>query len=191
MLKSGINGGNKHNSDSLLESALQSIEAAKEALKDNIAEVQKEIEAVQQRRNELENGPISFEDYCALLRKSIWWRGHQFARKHVLVGRDGRHPDGRRPWHECSGQALAFDAILNLAPSAEALCFYFPEVIYARLVETLQAEYGAKWAKPELVPFAEREVLIARFDEQLAELRRQKDALGVRLHEMSRAAAPY
>lgn len=191
MFNFGNNGDSKHSSDSLLESALQSIEAAKEALKGDIAEVQKEIETVQQRRNELANGPISFEDYCALLRESIQQRGRKFARQHVMVGSDGRHPDGRRPWHECAGKPLAFDAILNLAPSAEALCFYFPEVIYARLVETLQAQYGAKWAKPELVPFAEREALIARFDEQLAELRRQKEALGVRLHDMSRAAAPY
>ncbi len=180
----------KSNSDSLIQTALDSIGAAKSALQSEIAGYQEAMRTLQKRRSELAESPISFDEYCERLKQHIHFLGDQFARKNILTAETGRHPDSRKTWSEYESKGITtLVDIMNIAPSMNAMCFYFPEVIHQRLVDVLRSKYAQGWGKGSDVPDAQRGALIADIDVQLRELKHQSDQLSGRLYRLETAVA--
>jgi len=69
----------KSNSDSLIQTALDSIGAAKSALQSEIAGYQEAMRTLQKRRSELAESPISFDEYCERLKQHIHFLGDQLS----------------------------------------------------------------------------------------------------------------
>lgn len=178
----------KNTSDSLIQTALDSIGAAKSALQSELAELQESIKTLQVRRSQVADSPISFDEYCVRLKKAINRLGEQFASKNILIAEAGQQPDSRKTWseHENKGSSF-FTNVLNIAPSMHAMCFYFPDLIHQRLVDVLRSKYASSWGKSSDVPDAERAALVAEIDEQLQELKHQSDQLSGRLYRLQTA----
>ena len=179
-----------------LKSALSTITGQLSKLKEELAETNQQISAIGAKIQELRGMPISLEDWGRYLKAIIQKRAESYfpgLATGLLQHYRGDDPHNQRPWSSferddgSTPPLYLTDDIFSPMHFGEAMCFYFPEVIYDRLMARLKERVGHRWGNDDLPTVEERRKLIVELDTQRAALLEKRGTLEGEIGEISTA----
>lgn len=179
-----------------LKSALSTITGQLSKLKEELADTNQQISVIGALIGELRGMPLSLEDWSNYLKATIQKRADSylpgFANSLVMPYR-GDEPHNKRPWSafdDSDGNPNPLylpDDIFGHMHYGEAMCFFFPEVIYDRLMARLKERVGHRWGNEDVPPVEERRKTIAELAARRAALLEKRRALEGEIDEISTA----
>lgn len=176
----------------LMKGALGSFAAVREALERETRELQDRDRQLAEQRDAIAENTLSLDDYLLLLKADVQHCGERYAASGLLAHPPTEHPDMLNTWTDYqAGMLPQFVGLLNAPLTMGALCFLFPELVYARLAEALTNTYGGAWPNSCDVPYAEREQRIKDIDQQRTDLRKRRRALHDQEEQLNRAAGQH
>ena len=155
-------------------------------------ELDSKISAAMSRLNGALYGPISLADYASYLRRAIDQRGQDFALRWSLRESPATHghakPHSQIEWQKIdSGSCDVLAGALGAAVTGAELCFYFPEIIHARLLEALEERYGSDWGNSDHPPAEARRELADEAGQDIKTLRTQLADVETKIRSLNRA----
>lgn len=156
------------------------------------ADLEAQISEAMGRANGALYNPISLQDYAAYLGRAITRRGEAFAKRWSLrdvpPASGPARPHNKVEWVKIdSGAVDVLAGALGQAVSGDELCFYFPEVIHARLLEALAARYGSDWGNSEMPPAEARRHMADEAEHDLKVMRAQLEDVETKIRSLNRA----
>ena len=151
-------------------------EAANELL-GRVSAIDKQVAELAARRDALTTSGVSKADFLEYMAAHFKRRGQRFARE-IAGSIAGRREYARLERETQAGADFAGVPLFTGFPAPvvvteEALCFYFGDVMAARLSEALDT---LEWPE-NAVPVASRRAQLAAIESDTAELLRQRDEL--------------
>lgn len=182
---------NAHKADGY-EATIAAVKEQRDILGTLKVELDSKISTAMSRVNGALYGPISLADYAAYLRRAIDQRGESFASRWSLRETPATHgqarPHNQTEWKKIdSGAVDVLAGAVGAAVSGAELCFYFPEVIHARLLEALHARYGDDWGNSDKPPADARRQLAKEADSDLQALQAQLADVEAKIRSLNRA----
>lgn len=178
-----------------LKSALSTITGQLSKLKEELAETNQQISAIGALIGELRGAPISLEDWGLYLKAFIKARADAYAPGLAtdLIRSYHNDPHNKRPWsafEDDDGKAKNFLLPADLFPpidSQNAMFFFFPDVIYERLMARFKEQIGQRWGNEEHPPLEERRKTVADLIAQRTTLLEKRAGLEAEIDEISTA----
>lgn len=179
-----------------LKSALSTITGQLSKLKEELAETNLQIDAIGAKIQELRGMPLSLEDWSIYLKDLIQKRADSYfpgLAAGLCRSYRGDDPHNQRPWSafeddDANPRPLYLtDDIFSPMHLGEAMCFFFPEVIYDRLMTRLKERVGNRWGNDDLPTVQERRKTIAELEAQRSALLEKRGTLEGEIGEISTA----
>ncbi len=179
-----------------LKSALSTITGQLSKLKEELADINHQINVTGSLIQELRSMPLSLEDWGSYFKAGIQKRAESYfpgLAAGLLRHYRGDDPHNQRPWstfERDDGSTPPIylpDDIFSPMHYGEAMCFFFPEVIYERLMARLKESVGHRWGNEDLPTVEERRKTIAELEAQRAALLEKHRALEGEIEEISTA----
>lgn len=182
---------NAHKADGY-EATIAAVKEQRDILGTLKVELDSKISTAMSRVNGALYGPISLADYAAYLRRAIDQRGESFASRWSLRETPATHgqarPHNQIEWKKIdSGAVDVLAGAVGAAVSGAELCFYFPEVIHARLLEALHARYGDDWGNSDNPSAEARRQLANEAGSDLKALQAQLADVEAKIRSLNRA----
>lgn len=172
-----------------LKTALAAINGTLAKLREELAETNGQIGSISGRITELEEMPISLEDYCLYLKELIKKQsvGHMKQVEFELFRKGASLPP--------PPNTLAFRSLSpffpphffgnNDTPTMGALCTFFGDQIYERFLAAAKEQFGERWGNTQYPPVAERRKTIAELEQQAEELKKKRAELEGQIDEIT------
>ncbi|WP_249269924.1 hypothetical protein [Yersinia intermedia] len=189
-----------------------SLSEALKAVKNNLVTMKGQKEKLTCRINKIGNEiaalqdmPLSLNDYCAFIPEYIERFGrreyHDF--KRTLCNSSSGGEGNAENWGSLeseNGDISGLSRLLGLGGSISMddagvsvmrkLCFFFPDVVAARLTETLQNDKSVVWGNDELPSMAERRDKVKQLRAERDDLTKQLEEVNAQIEEFSGFARP-
>lgn len=179
-----------------VQSALTTISGTLAKLKEELVATNCQINSINAQISELESMPISLEDWGTYFKSAIEKKASEhlpFVQDELIASNPHRGHTARnqQPWSWYESDS--HDQMFNLAlfpsdgGSMRAMCFFFPEVIYERVMARLKERVGAQWGNEDFPSVVERQKTIAVLAEQRQALKERQEALEFQINKISGA----
>lgn len=179
-----------------LKAALSTINGTLTKLKEELVETNSQISALNAKIYHLSQMPISLDDWGKYFKAAIEKKGEShlpFVHDELIHSNPHRGHIARnqQPWAHFEENRA--DQLFNMGLFPEqgsplsAMCFFFPDMIYERVMARLKERIGAKWGNDDLPPVEERRKLVAEMQQQLEALKQKRAELEAQIDEISGA----
>ncbi|WP_054074426.1 hypothetical protein [Comamonas testosteroni] len=177
-----------------VQSALSTISGTLAQLKEELISTGCQINSVNAQIAELESMPISLDDWGKYFRSAIEKKAGEhlpFVHDELIASSPHRGHTARnqQPWSWYESDS--YDQVFNLAlfpsdgGSLRAMCFFFPEVIYERVMERLRERIGAQWGNEDLPSVDARSKSVAELVQQRQTLEERRAELELQINKIS------
>ena len=177
-----------------VQSALSTISGTLVKLKEELIATGCQINSINAQIAELESLPISLDDWGKYFKSAIEKKANEhlpFVHDELIASSPHRGHTARNQqpwsWYETD----SYDQMFNLAlfpsdgGSLRAMCFFFPEVIYERVMGRLKERIGSKWGNEDLPSVDERKKSVTELTQQRQELEERKAELEHQVNKIS------
>ena len=179
-----------------LKAALSTINGTLGKLKEELADTNRQIGSIEGQITDLRTMPISLEDWGGYLKTAI----EEKAAKHLPMlahkllapySHTGERAENTLPWSffENKENNILFDKGLfpEQGSVLNAMCFFFPDMIYERLMERLRACVGDRWGNESYPTVDERRKTIDTLSAQRTVLIERRGVLEAEIDEIQAA----
>lgn len=195
MKSTGLDQAKPESITDLAKTALDAIKTSRERINLEIESFTDKIVFWEKKKSKSKGGLVSLEDYSAFLLEEIKARAANYAslwlgtRHSSQSGRAAgpQHSVMRWPDFEQTEVGKLLSEVLKPDVTSDALCFLFPDVMHDRLMTCLRAGSASKWATGDEVSIAKRRDELQSIEEQIVELKEQRDSLFRQLNDINNA----
>lgn len=181
-----------------LEAAMAAIRSRVQDLRAQIAAKQSERQALAEEVMLIEQWPVCFEDWLPALKDYIQACGRRAAPSAQILRVRGPYtkPFNKRRAAEVGDGEMLFHEVIGLSPDDaakspfDALCFYFPEVVFERLSEHYR-EAAQSWGNEEFPRVAERKARKAELESKMQALDTELQGLREQLAPLLSVSEPH
>jgi len=177
-----------------IQSALSTISGTLTKLKDELVATNCQINSINAQISELEKMPISLDDWGKYFKATIEKKANEhlpFVHDELITSNPHRGHTARNQqpwsWFEENRYDQAFN--LTLFPEQgsplRAMCFFFPEVVYERVMARLKERIGSQWGNEDLPSVEERRKTVAELAQQCQVLDERRAELEGQINEIS------
>ncbi|UDM15861.1 hypothetical protein [Vogesella sp. XCS3] len=179
-----------------LKAALSTINGTLVKLKEELLETNSQISSLNARIYNLSQMPISLDDWGSYLKSEIDKKAKAhlpYIHEELIQSSPHRQQIGRnqQPWSHFEDHRA--DQLFNLCLFPEqggvlrSMCFFFPDVVYERVMSHLKERIGNKWGNDDLPTVEERRKLVTEMQQQREALERKRAELEAQIDEISGA----
>lgn len=174
------------------EATMVAVRKQRDILLEEKKALESKIHAAMSRQNGALHNPISLKDYTDYLKREIDRKGKDFAKTWSQRDTPPNHGMAKHhnkvEWQEInSGLLNVLSGALGGSISGNELCFYFPDVIHQRLVESLKARYGESWGNDDLAPASARKQIADEAQLEMDQLNPQLREVENKIRALNRA----
>lgn len=177
-----------------IQSALSTISGTLTKLKEELVETNCQINSINAQIGELEKMPISLDDWGKYFKATIEEKANEhlpFVHDELITSNPHRNHTARnqQPWSWF--EENRYDQTFNLMLFPEqgnplrAMCFFFPEVVYERVMARLKKRIGTQWGNEDLPSVDERRETVAELAKQRHMLEERRVELEGQINEIS------
>jgi|GEM_PF-7027164 len=176
-----------------VQSALSAIHSARQTLVEKIEAAKARIQHCRNRESGMRHAPLSLADYGVQMKQEIRAQADHFEKRwiasRVSAGLNGDHRQA--PWKDFqSGAARIIGGEHAPAFDLSALCFFLPDLVHDRLMESLRgAATDLKWGNDKHPSIEERQQIIEQCKAEAAKLELELADLEKELRELNQALA--
>lgn len=174
-----------------VQSALSAIHSARQTLVEKIEATKARIQHCRNRESGMLHTPLSVEDYGTQMKQEIRAQADHFEKRwiasRVSAGLNGDHRHA--PWKDFqNGAARIIGGEHAPAFDLSALCFFLPDLVHDRLMESLRgASSDLKWGNDKHPSIEERRQIIEQCKTEAPQLELELADLEKELHELNQA----
>ncbi|OQS37615.1 hypothetical protein [Chromobacterium haemolyticum] len=179
-----------------LKAALSTINGTLAQLKDELAETNAQVRGIESKISELRKMPISLDDWGKYFKAAIEKKAEShLPYVHEELMQSNPHRDhiarNQQPWAHFEENRA--DQLFNMGLFPEqgsplsAMCFFFPDMIYERVMARLTERIGTKWGNDDLPLVEERRKLVVEMQQQLDALKEKRAELEAQINDISGA----
>lgn len=181
-----------------LKAALSTINGTLAKLKEELLETNSQISGLNAKIYNLSQMPISLDDWGKYFKAAIEKKAEfhmPYVHEELIQSNPHRGHVARnqQPWSHFEENRA--DQLFNMGlfpeqgSTLQAMCFFFPDVVYERVMSRLKERIGAKWGNDDLPPVEDRRKLVVEMQQQREALERKRAELEAQIDEISGALA--
>lgn len=172
-----------------LKTALAAINGTLAKLREELAETNGQLGTVSRRIAELQEMPISLDDYGLRLKALIEQRADEHMKmcEFALFRKSGGNiPRNTISWdgHDDIGQFPEF-FFGGTHGEHDMICAFFGDLIYQNFMARAKEKFGERWGNTQYPPVAERRKMIAELEQQAEELKKKRAELEGQINEIT------
>ena len=177
-----------------IQSALSTISGMLAKLKDELVATNCQINSINAQISEMEKMPISIDDWGKYFKAAIEKKANEhlpLVHDELITSNPNRDHIARnqQPWSWFEGDRYDQAFNLTLFPAQgsplRAMCFFFPEVIYERVMARLKERIGSQWGNEDLPSVDERRKAVVELTQQRQVLEVRRAELEGQINEIS------